>query len=361
MRKLNLTVSCLIFFAAFILNLGCSKGGEDNLNTNPQDTLSQTTTKKWIVSTVAGTGQPGSANGPDSLSTFNYPSYLALDSNGNIYVSEVGTFGIRKIAAGNVTMYTDRSMSTSDLTFGNIYGMVIDKQNNVYDVEYELIRKIVSPNTSYVFAGSLEVSHKDGKDTAARFAEINRITADKSGNFYLPSYDPQAHFYIRKITPDGTVSTLTLNDNTGYNSGSDPSHFYLSPIAVDNSGNIFFTSNGNELIKKRDPQGNVTVFAGAGTIGFTDGKGTAAQFFNILALTTDSIGNLYVADASNHAIRVVTPDGTVSTIVGKGGQGFRDGEIGIAKFFNPMDIAIYKNALYVADAGNNRIRKIEYK
>jgi sugar lactone lactonase YvrE len=116
------------------------------------------------------------------------------------------------------------------------------------------------------------------------------------------------------------------------------------------------------MIKKADVNGNVTIFAGAPDLGLVDGKGTAAKFHSISALSFDNDGNLYVADLVNHAIRKITPDGTVTTLVGKNGQGFVDGNSDIAKLHYPSDLVIDKNGIiYFTDAGNGLVRKLEYR
>ena len=104
-----------------------------------------------------------------------------------------------------------------------------------------------------------------------------------------------------------------------------------------------------------------SVFTGAGGFGFTDGKADSAKFNVITDFAIDPFGNLWATDCNNNAVRMITPDGTVTTIAG-GTQGYADGEGTQAEFFSPYGIAIDKKGIvYVSDMGNNRIRKIEYK
>lgn len=350
---------CLLALSLFIFT-GCEKLVDQLPNGSGGGNSSN---KSWTVSTIAGSGKAGYLDGAALNADFNFPSFLALNSSGQLFVSDLQNFAIRKIVDGQVTTYAGRPINDGgDLLWGHIYGLAIDKKNNIFDIEYSLIRKITSSTSSSVFAGSLAINYKDGKGPDAAFNIIQQITMDKDGNMYVPAFDMDAKFLIRKVTPEGIVSTLTLKDETGYSSGSTTTHYYTSPIAVDKTGNIYFTANANSLIKKRDANGNVTVFAGSNRLGFGDGKGQDAIFYQIGSLATDSNGNLIVADGGNNAIRKITPDGTVSTIAGGAGSGFKDG-VGITALFNiPRGLAIdKKDIIYVADAGNHRIRKIEYK
>ena len=192
---------------------------------------------------------------------------------------------------------------------------------------------------------------------------IDDSTVDKQGNLYLPDYDMTNHWKIRKVTPSALVSTMPLQDNTGFPSDlpANTTVWYDAAIACDSTGNLYVTGNGNSLIKKIDPQGVATLLAGT-TIGFKDGKGKDALFYNILGIAVDVSGNLFVCDGGNHAIRKITPDGTVTTIAGNGTPGFANGDSTTARFKYPNRITIDKNgALYVSELGNSAVRKLVYQ
>lgn len=353
-----------LFFSVILVS--CSKTADKTTDTPPVVTpppVDTTPSKKWIVSTIAGSGMEGYSDGDSTNAVFHAPQYLAMDTKGDLFVSDVMNFVIRKITLADkkVTTYAGRGISTPELPFGNIYALQFGKDGSLYDIEYNIMRKIVSPTQSNVFVGGPEIMIRDGLGTDARFAETAKMAIDKSGNFYLPDYKDYTTFLIRKVTPEGQVTTLTLTDNTGISSGSSRDLGYIISIAVDNSGNIYFTANGNNLIKKADPSGNVTIFAGAGDIGLVDGKGRDAKFNDIACLYTDEEGNLFVADAQNNAVRKITPDGTVTTIAGMVSPGFKDGDGDKAQFLGPSAVLVKNGIVYVADAYNNRIRKIEYK
>jgi hypothetical protein len=150
-----------------------------------------------------------------------------------------------------------------------------------------------------------------------------------------------------------------LQDNTGVNSNSGGSLWYLYSVAVDSADNIYVSADQNTVIKKVTPQGNVTVFAGNGVGSLQDGKGAGASFSNITDMQCDAAGNLWVVDNLAGAVREVTPDGTVTTIAGGAGSGYVDGPAKQAQFKYPMGISLAKDGtIYVVDQGNFRIRKI---
>jgi hypothetical protein len=370
MQKNILVLIRLLLLSATVLQIlpSCKKSDTSKIVSPapppipPQDTT-PVVTKKWIVSTFAGSGNQGKADGDSINASFFAPSYITIDPLGNLLVSDLQNQNIRKITSSRkVTTYAGRDMSSPDPLFGNIYGLVLDKQGALYDVEYALVRKITSPSVSSVFAGSLTEYFKDSVGINAGFHVINQIAIDKYDNLYLTDYDMSLHPQIRKVTPDGTVSTLNLHDNTNFTDLALPDFYYLFAIAADSIGNLYKTSNGSNLIKKITPNGNVIQFAGMGNIGFTDGEGANALFYGIGGMAIDAAGNLYVTDTGNGAIRKVSKDGKVTTIAGTGQQGFADGEGSQAKFNYPFGITVSTDGvIYVADEGNNRIRKIEYK
>lgn len=346
------------FFILIIL-VCCLSCKKNNSSYPPVVTDSRT----WIVSTVAGNGQEGSSDGPAEQVRLGWPHSITADSSGNLFVSD-GSIAIRKISNGQVITLPYRT-SDGNLVSGSCFGLTFDNQGNIYNIKGNSIYKINQSGSSTVFAGSHAQGFKDGQDTTARFNVIEMIARDVEGNLYLPDYDLQSNFYIRKVSPAGTVTSLSLNDNTGSISGSRPIIGGSGgPIAVDRKGNIYFS--GYNIIKKADPQGNVSIFSGStnGRTQLLDGSAKHAQFGMINGMACDSSGNLYVCDWSNSAVRKVMPDGRVTTIAGSpvAGRGFKDGKGNVAQFHNLTGITVDKNGVvYIADRFNNRIRKLEYK
>ncbi|VDB00779.1 hypothetical protein S1OALGB6SA_1869, partial [Olavius algarvensis spirochete endosymbiont] len=148
---------------------------------------------------------------------------------------------------------------------------------------------------------------------------------DSSGNVYVA--DTYNH-RIRKITPKGVVSTLAGSGRGGRGfadgTGTDAQFFFPSNVAVDPEGNVYVADASNHRIRKITPKGVVSTIAGDGTPGYTDGTGTVARFNLPYDVTVDSSGNAYVTDFSNHRIRKFTPMGMVTTFAGST-EGFADG------------------------------------
>ena len=203
----------------------------------------------------------------------------------------------------------------------------------------------------------------DGLVSAAAFNGPREIAADSSGNIYVA--DTVNHL-IRKITPQGVVSTLAGSSGvSGSANGTGAAAQFNSPygLAVNSTGEVFVADRENHTIRKITPAGVVTTFAGQATVaGSTDGIGAAALFNNPSALAFDSLGNLFVAEFGNNVIRKILPNGTVSLYAGTVsgfGQAPNPGVRATAQFCNPQGLGIdSQNNIYVADTCNHVIQKI---
>jgi sugar lactone lactonase YvrE len=210
------------------------------------------------------------------------------------------------------------------------------------------------------FAGTGNFGYADGKADRAMFNNPNGLAIDAQGYLYVAD---QANNMIRKISPDGMVSTLAGHLTPGHDNGQGTAASFDNPfgLAIDASNNVFVADFGNNLIRKITPGGLVTTWAGSGKAGFDDAVGTNATFNGITGLTFDHNGNLYATDSHN-LIRKITPDRKVTTIAGivhNVGVGFANGTGQHANFYFPYGmVADPLNNIYIADRGNNMIRKI---
>jgi len=163
------------------------------------------------------------------------------------------------------------------------------------------------------------------------------------------------------ISINGQTTTIAGTGSAGYNNGVGTAASFNQPLGavVDASGNIYVTDVGNEVIRKIAPNGSVSTFAGTGTPGSSDGTGTGASFYHPVGMCIDASGNIYVADEDNNMIRKITPAGVVTTLAGQTSAGWVDGAPSVAKFNLPCGVAVDASGnVYVADNNNNRIRKI---
>jgi sugar lactone lactonase YvrE len=229
----------------------------------------------------------------------------------------------------------------------------------VVDSDNHRIRMITPQGQVSTLAGSGD-NHRDGEQTVAQFDRPCGIAVDGSRNIIVAD---TWNMCIRKITPQGNVSTLagTPNGDGGHRDGEGTAALFNYPrgIAVDGDSNVIVADTGNHRIRKITPQGQVTTLAGTGTIGHRDGERTAAQFNCPCGVAVDGDGNVIVADKFNHRIRVITPQGHVSTLAGTGEGGHRDGKGTFSQFYSPNGIAVDGDGnIIVADTNNHRIRKV---
>src|SRR2546422_530108 len=210
-------------------------------------------------------------------------------------------------------------------------------------------------------AGAASPGSADGTGSAARFYLPFGVATDSSGNVYVA--DSNNHT-IRKITPAGVVTTLAgLAGYSGSADGTGSAARFYNPygVATDSSGNVYVADNNNHTIRKITPAGVVTTLAGlAGINGSADGTGSAARFNYPVGVATDSSGNVYVADTFNHTIRQITPAGVVTTLagqIGRAASGER-AEISAGAESFKGEATDSSGNVYVADSSNHTIRKI---
>jgi DNA-binding beta-propeller fold protein YncE len=220
------------------------------------------------------------------------------------------------------------------------------------------IRKITPQGHVSTLAGTGKEGDRDGEGTIAQFKCSCEVAVDGDGNIIVADcYNDR----IRKITPQGHVSTLAGTGQQGYGDLEGIVAQFNGPcgIAVDGDGNIIVVDNINCCIRKITPQSHVSTLAGTGEEGQQDREGTVAQFFQPCGLAMDRDGNVVVADAENHHIRKITPQGHVSTLAGKGDSwGHEDGEGKFAVFNGPSGVAVDENGnVIVADKDNHCIRR----
>ncbi|QEM03780.1 hypothetical protein DIU31_009745 [Mucilaginibacter rubeus] len=321
-----------------------------------------------MVTTLASYVRPLGSTDPNLYQLMEWPTGIAVDGPGNVYVSDfhfnmiyrIDTTGKAIVFSGQVTSgFVNGTLADARYNFpgnvatdhaGNIY--VIDNGNGAF-------RKIDNSGTVTTFASS-KFGGVIGSGGYEIFPGINTsaaIVTDKNNTLYFSD----SNGIIRTLTQTGDVA-LFAGYSFGYRDGPrlKANFSYLSGLTFDANGNLYVADWGNNAIRKIDTQGNVTTLAGSTVPGYLDGKGTAARFSNPTGIVADAGGNIYVAEPINNVVRKVTPNGTVSTFAGIPKRtGNSDGNLTTATFNAPTNIAIDKNGiLYVTDRGNKSIRKI---
>ena len=319
-----------------------------------------------MVSTLAGSGNEGSANGVGIAASFFSPYGLAVDNVGNVYVGDSDNHAIRKITAIGVvtTLAGSGNWGSANgigiaASFAVPRGIALDALGNAYvaDSNNNLIRKITSTGLVTTFAGSGHRGNVNGVGAEASFNYPTGVAVDASGNVYVVD---SSNFLIRKITTSGVVTTFAGSGNYGSANGIGIAASFGAPdgIAVDSLGNIYVADTGNNLIRKITSTGVVTTLAGSGAIGRENGTGIAVSFLFPNAVAVDVLGNVYVADGDS-LIRKITSTGEVTTLAGHDGIGNANG-IGVAaSFLNTRGIAVDAlGNVFVADYANKLVRKI---
>lgn len=226
------------------------------------------------------------------------------------------------------------------------------------EFEGHQIRKITPDGTVSTLAGSGLQGSADGAGTAASFNSPYGIAVDGIGNVYVGD---RGNHKIRKISPDGVVSTLAGSGVSGAADGTGAAASLAQPagVAVDVDGNVYVTEITGHRVRRITPAGVVSTLAGSGAQGSADGTGTAASFNGPEGVALDGRGNVLVADTGNHKIRRITPAGVVSTLAGSGVQGNAEGDAAAASFNGPKGIAVdASGTVVVGDTGTNKIRRI---
>lgn len=310
------------------------------------------------LSVYAGNGQPGYANGAAAQARFNGPFGLSVDRNGTVYVADTGNNRIRMIissglvldvAGSGVAGYADGPAASAQFSAPNAVTVVPDGTVYIGDAGNLRIRAVSPAGTVTTLAGSGVAGYVDGVGTGAHFTATGTVISDGAGNVYVPDRQDNV---IRKITPAGGVSTYAGSGVRGHQDGPATTAQFNSPQrggGVDAAGNVYILDTGDYRIRKISPQGTVSTVAGTGVFGFSDGPAAQAQFSSdIQGVITDDAGTLYVMDAGNRRIRKVAPDGTVSTLYQFTDPGQSPGNIKVDRAGN----------LYISDREHNVIYKL---
>ena len=321
-----------------------------------------------IVTNVAGTGDFGFMDGQGANAAFAGITGIDIAGNGQLLVADRGNNRIRRVTSDGIvtteagTGSAGRANGPSgEATFDDPTGVAVDGQGNIYiaDLQNQMIRKIASDGEVTIVAGTGVVGSDDGDVSVATFSSPWDIVIDADGNLLVSD---GGNHSIRKINlTTNQVTTVAGRGIAGFEDGPGDMARFNNPrgLALDASGNLYVADLSNDRIRRVDPAGNVTTFVGSGVNGLADGMGFEVRFSRPSGIDFDSRGNLFIADRDNEAIRVATPTGRVFTIAGTGVFGANNGNGDVATFGTPHDLAVDDNGdVFVVEANNNLVRKL---
>jgi sugar lactone lactonase YvrE len=288
-----------------------------------------------VITTVAGNGTTGFSGdgGPATSAQLSEPYGVAVDSSGNLYISDSGNNRIRKVSNGVITTVAGDGMegysgdggpATSAWLY-NPYRVAVDSAGSTYiaetspylDIGNDRIRKVSNGVITTVAGnGTTGFSGDGGPASSAELDQVDGVAVDSAGNLYISD---GGNGRIRKVS-NGVITTVAGNGTGGYSGDGGPAtDAELSPdgIAVDSSGNLYIADTGFHIRKVSN--GVITTVAGNGTQGYSGdgGPATSAQLSWLGGVAVDSTGNLYIADSGNYVIREVS-NGVITTVAGNG-------------------------------------------
>ena len=331
-----------------------------------------------VISTAAGIGFAfdfAGDGGPATAAALNYPSGVAVDSSGNLYIADTGNHRVRKVtASGIMTTIAGNgeegfSGDNGPATAARLIqpsGVAVDSGGNVYiaDAGNNRIRKVTPAGIITTVAGGGDVVGDDGPATAAGLNFPSDVAVDAAGNLYIAD-----HFNsrVRKVSFLGTITTLAGTGELGFAGDGGPAAAALlndpAGVAVSPAGDVYFSDNRNRRIRRVNSNGIIATVAGNGNFKFSGdgGPATSAALNLPSSVAVDSLGNLYIADTASHRVRKVSPSGTITTVAGNGTAGFGGdgGPATAASLSTPYGVAVDGNGnIYIADSDNSRVRKV---
>ncbi|MCK5235966.1 MAG: hypothetical protein KAR06_03190 [Deltaproteobacteria bacterium] len=326
-------------------------------------------TAGYVVTTFAGSGHKSHQDGAPGVASFNWPTGVTVLPDGRLFVADFSNNIIRSIDAGGNVMTVAGVPGIGALIDGKgkdarLHGpdnIDADSNGNIYiaDADNYSIRVLSVDGTVRTIAGSGKSGLRDGIGKEAEFGYPTGVAVYNDELLYVAD---RRNNIIRRIEiKSGKVTTLAGNGIAGLADGFGVMAHFREPIslAVASDGSVYVADSGNHAIRRITPEGKVTTIAGGSGGGYKDGDAKEALFKWPTGIALDKDDKIFVCDSSNNKIRSITVDGQVGTVAGMIMPGSFEGQAIRSTFSFPTGIDVALNGdIYVADSGNNKIRLI---
>jgi cysteine-rich repeat protein len=344
----------------------------DDGNENPGDGCDQCALTQWVAQAVVGGNRPAT-----SIELIR-PEGVALDATGNVFVADtwnhrvrridVATGAITTVAGAGVDGFSGDGGPATGAHLAYPSGVAVDGLGNLFiaDAGNNRIRRVDTQGiiTTVAGSGTGGFSGDGGPATSAQLNFPFSVAVDGLGNLFIP--DTQNH-RIRRVDTQGIITTVAGTGSWGFSGDGGPAisaqiNFPYS-VAVDTLGNVFIADTSNHRVRRINTGGVIATVAGTGTGGFSGdgGLATIAALDSPAGVALDALGNLYISDRFNHRIRQVNTGGVIATVAGIGSKGFSgdSGSATAAQLDLPSAVAVGGlGDLFIADSHNHRVRRV---